>query len=262
MSDSKNVILDTFTLSVIQMPKSKYDELMIRHKLLEDENNDLKNKIVRITETDIKKLDRENERLKNENERSKSDIDKLNKENVNLRNENKKLKERIKKLEIENKELKERITILESYDKESKLTINQQTVRILTLEQRMLKMEEDRKLDKLRDKLKLAIIDIDQIFQLEKTEDKHFSKIMRKLRKSRDKDYHYIQTKDDPDSEELKQYKLHLIKNKLIEYKKSGDESIKYVDRLMKIIDNNFTIKDFESIDIDDKNEGEEWWIL
>lgn len=241
------------------IPISDYNNLYQQYKLCQEKNESLKNQIIN---GDIKKLNLDSERLKD-------DIIRLSKENKNLLNNRDKLRKKFKKLEEINENLRKKIKVLENENKRLEEIIKQQDKKIeeqntkmSILEQKMKQIEDDRKLDKLKDKLKLAIIDIDQIYQLEKTEDKHFSKTMWLLRENRDNECHYIRNKGKYiDSEEIKQYKLFLIKEKLIEYKKLGDKSIKYVDKLIKIINDNSILKNFDSINTDEKNEGEEWWI-
>ena len=80
------------------------------------------------------------------------------------------------------------------------------------------------------------------------------------LRSKRDGECHYIRNKGKyVDSEKLIQYKLYLMKNKLIEYKRSGDKTIKYIDKLIEIVDKKITIEKFNLSDFDE--EENEWWI-
>jgi len=217
---------------------SDYNTLYHQYIIVHDENERLKNRII---DTDLKKLNIENEKLMNENKR-------LNEKNIDLYKENEILKERILILEKENKELKEII-------KQQDIKIQNQDIRILTLEHKIKKIEDN----KTKDKLQIGLNDFNILFGLETTENKELNEFMSELREGRNNNCHYIRTIRKPDSEGLIQYKLKLFKDKLIEYKQTGDEDIEYLDELLIILEQKITNKKYV-LDIRDKIKADDWW--
>lgn len=144
--------------------------------------------------------------------------EKLNKRIDNLENDNKQLKD-------DNKQLNKKI---------DKITIKM-----------------------LKDNLMICVNDLNEIYKLQKTEDKRFNIIMNELRKTRDCGSHYIRTKNDPDTEEMKQYKIKLIRDKLIEYSEYKDT---FPSKLIDILNEKIKIDEYNLLDKDSKKIADDWW--
>lgn len=201
-----------------------YQELCKQYKQLESENKKLTDKLLTSSETNI-------ETLVNENKSLKERIEILLHENKDLINQNKELSKCIVELKQKNEELSKHIIELKNENKQLKAKM-------------------------LAHNLKISISDINEIYKLEQTNDIKFNKSMKRIRHNRHSDSHYIRTKEEPDSEEMKQYKMILTRDKLIEHNKYNNT---FPKQLIDIINSKITIKKF-NIDEEDKLTADEWW--
>lgn len=108
-----------------------------------------------------------------------------------------------------------------------------------------------------RNKIKLASQDLNSRFNLEQTENKAFNKYMRNSRTNRNGDCHYIKNDD---SDNIIQFKLRIIRNKLIYYKNIESKNKTYIEILINKLDSEI-ISSEPVIEDDDKEFFEQWWI-
>jgi|SRR5579862_7484838 len=114
-------------------------------------------------------------------------------------------------------------------------------------------------LNELKKHLKISVNDLNEIYSLEQTEDKKFNQNMFNLRCSRDGDSHYIRTKNKIDTEDMKKYKMKLIKDKLVKYKELNLRDI-FPDKLIDILSDKIKDLDESKLDDDEKQDAEDWW--
>lgn len=246
MSHSENK--ENVVIPVIQMVSHplgscismiSYQELCKQYKQLESENKKLTDKLLESSNINI-------ETLVNENKSLKEKIQTLLDENKELINQNKELSKCIVELKHKNEELNSQILELKQENKTLKEEINK--INLNTLQKNLM----------------IGINDINEIYKLEKNSDYKFSKCLYNLRQSRDGMAHYIRTIDYPDTEEMKQYKMTLIRDKLKQYNKltRDDKSrIVFPIQLIDILNKNITINKF-NLDEDDKKFADNFWNM
>jgi hypothetical protein len=167
------------------------------------------------------------------------------------------------KLENENKELLEQNKKLQEEVNNLKLQLFNTQSDLKNTELKLLILRTEFDQYKLKTKLMIGLMDINDICKLEQTENKELNEYMKEFRDERNKTCHYIRTKRNPDSEEMKKYKIYLIGNKLIEYKKTNDDEIEFVDELISYIGSILKLSKFNisfNLDLKLKEKAEKWW--
>lgn len=237
------------TQSIMMVPTQEYEALVNENIRLKEEIRILKgdadilrqNSLRDVAELEM--LRRENAELKEQLSRLQMRVTSLENDNIQLKADNIQLKADNEQLKADNKELKEE-------NKQLKVDVND-------IRQSMID-------EKLMSKLMISIQDINTSDSLEKVLKYPSNRFMKKLRESRNGDFHYILVTD-PST--LVQYKRKVLHDKLDglsdQFKQKFERKFGQglVGELTKILSDVYSTSTVQSLPkAEEQEDADEWW--